>query len=325
MELILASQSKMRRHILECSNIVVTTVPTNIDEQSITKSLIFENVPFRDIPDTLAEYKAKKISAKNPEKWVLGCDQVLVFQSKIYGKPASKKDLLERLQLLQGRQHRLITANVIFKDAKPLWRHVAVTDLTMHSLDSTEIHDYVDSAWPSISDSCGGYYFEKTPHLFSTVRGNWFDILGLSIGPILSFLNQASEKTPLKVPPIVAVLGHPISHSKSPRIHRYWLNKNRLNGDYIAIDIPPKNFSNTVKVLASVGVSGFNVTIPYKESALALADKVSPTADKIGSANTLTVTKNCHIYADNTDAYGFMENLRASSVNWDPGSGPALV
>ena len=83
MELILASQSKMRRHILECSNIVVTTVPANIDEESITKSLIFENVSFRDIPDTLAEYKAKKISAKNPEKWVLGCDQVLVFQSKI--------------------------------------------------------------------------------------------------------------------------------------------------------------------------------------------------------------------------------------------------
>ena len=325
MELILASQSKMRCHILECSNIVVTTVPANIDEESITKSLIFENVSFRDIPDTLAEYKAKKISAKNPEKWVLGCDQVLVFQSKIYGKPASKKDLLERLQLLQGRQHRLITANVIFKDAKPLWRHVAVTDLTMHSLDSTEIHDYVDSAWPSISDSCGGYYFEKTPHLFSTVRGNWFDILGLSIGPILSFLNQASEKTPLKVPPIVAVLGHPISHSKSPRIHRYWLNKNRLNGDYIAIDIPPKNFSNTVKMLASVGVSGFNVTVPYKESALALADTVSQKAGKIGSANTLTVTKNCHIYADNTDAYGFMENLRALSPNWDPKSGPALV
>jgi predicted house-cleaning NTP pyrophosphatase (Maf/HAM1 superfamily) len=84
----------------------------------------------------------------------------------------------------------------------------------MHSFDNTEIQNYVDKAWPSISDSCGGYYFEKTPHLFSAVRGNWFDILGLSIRPMLSFLNQTSERKALTVPPIVAVLGHPISHSK---------------------------------------------------------------------------------------------------------------
>ena len=325
MNLILASQSKMRRHILECSNIAVTIVSPNIDEESITKSLISENASLRDIPDTLAEYKAKKISIKNPGRSVLGCDQVLVFKNQIYGKPASRKDLIERLRLLQGQNHRLITANVIYKDTKPIWRHVAITHMTMHSFNNTEIQDYVDRAWPSISDSCGGYYFEKTPHLFSAVRGNWFDILGLSIGPVLGFLNQTSEKKPLTVPPIVAVLGHPISHSKSPQMHRYWLNKSKLNGDYIAIDVPPKHFSNTIKVLASVGLSGFNVTIPHKEAALTLADKVSTTADKIGSANTLTVAKNCDIYADNTDAYGFMENLRASSLNWDARSGPALI
>ena len=141
MDLILASQSKMRRHILECSNIDVTTVSPNIDEESITKSLISENASLRDIPDTLAEYKAKKISIKNQGRSVLGCDQVLVFKNQIYGKPASRKDLIERLWLLQGQNHRLITANVIYKDTKPIWRHVAITHMTMHSFKITEIQE----------------------------------------------------------------------------------------------------------------------------------------------------------------------------------------
>jgi shikimate dehydrogenase len=188
-----------------------------------------------------------------------------------------------------------------------------------------EVAEYAKDAWPVVQQSAGGYYFEKTPHLFSEVRGNWFDIMGLSIAPIAKFLNQYNIGARFEAPKIAAVLGHPIAQSKSPRIHGHWLKTNKISGDYIAIDIPPSRFLQTIKLLAGTGLSGFNVTLPYKESALALADDKTERAKKIGAANTLIVGKDGHIKSDNTDGYGFIANLKKSSKNWTPQAGPALV
>jgi len=108
-------------------------------------------------------------------------------------------------------------------------------------------------------------------------------------------------------------------------MHGHWLKKNQISGDYIAIDIPPSRFESTVRMLFDVGFSGFNVTIPHKEKALALADDISPEAQRIGAANTLIKKDNGKIRGDNTDGYGFMTNLISQSDTWQPGAGPSLV
>ncbi|WP_347853647.1 shikimate dehydrogenase, partial [Planktomarina sp.] len=96
-------------------------------------------------------------------------------------------------------------------------------------------------------------------------------------------------------------------------------------GDYFAIDIPPARFSETVRMLFDLGFSGFNVTIPHKEKALAFADDATPRAQRIGASNTLIRKDNGNINADNTDGYGFMTNLTSQSTTWQPSAGPSLV
>ena len=97
-------------------------------------------------------------------------------------------------------------------------------------------------------------------------------------------------------PLLAAVLGDPISHSKSPRMHNYWLKQNKLNGYYIPIKVELEDFEETIRALVCMGFSGVNVTIPHKLSALKIADESSRAAQYIGAANTLTFTKENKIY-----------------------------
>ena len=126
-------------------------------------------------------------------------------------------------------------------------------------------------------------------------------------------------------PFLAAVLGNPISHSKSPRMHNYWLNKNQINCYYIPIKVQLDDFEKTISTLINLGYSGVNVTIPHKLSALEIADESSETAQSIGAANTLIFTKEKKIYADNTDAYGFIRNIKSKFPNWDPKKGASVV
>ena len=126
-------------------------------------------------------------------------------------------------------------------------------------------------------------------------------------------------------PRLAAVLGNPISHSKSPRMHNYWLKQNKLNGYYIPIKVELADFEQTIRTLMKMGFSGVNVTIPHKLLALKIADESSGTAQYIGAANTLTFTKENKIYADNTDAYGFINNIKSKYPNWNPKKGMSVV
>ena len=125
--------------------------------------------------------------------------------------------------------------------------------------------------------------------------------------------------------PLVAVIGHPISHSKSPRLHGNWLKKLGLAGYYIPVDVEPADFAHVLKMMPKMGFVGANVTIPHKHLALTHADHVSDRAALIGAANTLSFSEDGKIYADNTDGYGFIENIKDHQPNWNAASGPALV
>jgi shikimate dehydrogenase len=125
--------------------------------------------------------------------------------------------------------------------------------------------------------------------------------------------------------PLAGVIGSPIAHSKSPKLHSYWLNRYGLSGYYVPMDIAADSLEETLRALPKAGFVGLNVTIPHKERVLAIADLVTDRAALMGAANTLIFRKDGKIHADNTDGYGFIENLRQGAPAWDPTSGPAAV
>ncbi len=125
--------------------------------------------------------------------------------------------------------------------------------------------------------------------------------------------------------PLAGVIGSPIAHSKSPQLHGYWLKKYGISGHYIPMDVSADNLADTIRMLPKIGFVGVNITIPHKERVLEIADIVTDRATLIGAANTLIFRKDGKIHADNTDGYGFIENLRQNAPNWAPQSGPAIV
>lgn len=125
--------------------------------------------------------------------------------------------------------------------------------------------------------------------------------------------------------PLAGVIGHPIGHSKSPRMHGYWLARYRIPGHYVHLDVAPEDLPEVLRALPKAGFVGANVSIPHKQAVLALADEVTERAARIGSANTLTFRPGGGFHADSTDGLGFIENLRQSCPDWDAAAGPAAV
>ncbi|UWR22467.1 shikimate dehydrogenase [Sulfitobacter sp. S190] len=125
--------------------------------------------------------------------------------------------------------------------------------------------------------------------------------------------------------PLAGVIGSPIAHSKSPQLHRHWLKTYGISGHYIPMDIAGDDLERVLRTMPAMGFVGCNVTIPHKEAVMEIADLVTDRAILIGAANTLIFRKDGMIHADNTDGYGFLENLKAGAPMWDPRSGPAAV
>lgn len=125
--------------------------------------------------------------------------------------------------------------------------------------------------------------------------------------------------------PLAGVVGWPIAHSRSPRLHRFWLERHGIEGDYVPLGVEPRDLETAFAALPLLGFRGINVTLPHKEAALRLATRTSDRAALIGAANTLTFREDGSIYADNTDGYGFLENLRQGAPGWKGSEGPALV
>jgi shikimate dehydrogenase len=121
------------------------------------------------------------------------------------------------------------------------------------------------------------------------------------------------------------VIGWPISHSLSPRLHGFWLKQYGINGTYELIAVEPKNFDQKLKTLMEAGFAGVNVTVPHKEAALRVVDKVDDHASRIGAINTIVFDKKGRMLGRNTDGFGFIENLKAKSADWNPQNGPVVV
>ena len=121
---------------------------------------------------------------------------------------------------------------------------------------------------------------------------------------------------------LAGVFGWPVAHSRSPRLHGFWLQRHAIDGAYVPLAAPPERFAEAVRGLAAAGFAGANVTVPHKEAAFALCDEVDASARRAGAVNTL-VFRDGRILGSNTDGFGFIANLRDHAV--DPAAGPALL
>ena len=124
---------------------------------------------------------------------------------------------------------------------------------------------------------------------------------------------------------LAGVIGDPILHSKSPLLHRFWLNQNNINGHYIPLKVSKIDLELVLKTLPKMGFSGVNVTVPHKESVLKIANEITQSASQIGSANTLTFLPCGGFKADNTDGYGFLKNLEENEPTWDSSNAKVLI
>jgi shikimate dehydrogenase len=121
---------------------------------------------------------------------------------------------------------------------------------------------------------------------------------------------------------VAGIAGWPVTYSRSPRLHGFWLKRYGIDGTYVPLPIQPGAFATAIRGLLAAGFAGANVTIPHKLAAFEICDTIDDTARRAGAVNTL-VFGNGTIAGSNTDGYGFIANLRAHGT--DPAAGPALL
>ena len=123
---------------------------------------------------------------------------------------------------------------------------------------------------------------------------------------------------------IAGVMGWPVTHSRSPRLHNHWLARHGIDGAYVPLAVRPEHLEAAVRGLPALGFVGANLTIPHKEAVLPFLDDIDPAAARMGAVNTIVITDG-RLSGRNTDGFGFIENLKAGAPSWRAESGPAVV
>lgn len=187
--LVLASASTVRRSLLVEAGVSVTTDIARIDEQNIKAALNAEGVAPRDVADALAEAKARRVSSRQPGALVLGADQVLVLENRIFDKPEDLACAREQLLELRGKTHQLLSAAVLMRDGEVTFRHVSQARLKVRDFSDEFLDDYLMREGEEILACVGGYKLEgRGGQLFDRIDGDYFTVLGLPLLEILAHL-----------------------------------------------------------------------------------------------------------------------------------------
>ncbi len=188
--LVLASQSRARRMLLENAGLACEAVPADIDERALQQDAGLV-APY-EIALHLAVAKAQAVSALKPGAYVVGADQTLALGERMFNKPAGRQQAMQQLLALAGRTHALHSAIAVVRNGEVLFSHVAVAWMTMRALTEAEIAAYVDAAGDVVRSSVGAYQLEGLGvHLFDRIDGDHFTILGLPLLPLLAYFREA--------------------------------------------------------------------------------------------------------------------------------------
>ena len=186
-KVILASNSSIRKKILEDSGISFEVIPSEVEEEELKQSLSSDN--FKDYCLALAKAKALDVSNKKKNAYVIGSDQICCYREEIFSKPLTKENCFKTLSKLSGNTHYQNCGISICRGGKEVWSHYAQAALTMKSLSDSEIKDYIEKDEPLMA--CGAYRFESLgKNLFLSTEGDETTIQGLTLNPILNFLTS---------------------------------------------------------------------------------------------------------------------------------------
>ena len=185
--LILASQSRVRQLLLANAGLSFETIAPAIDERAVQRSSGFSTAG--EIAACLADEKARQVSLRLPGRYVIGADQILECDGRLFNKPVGRAGAVEHLRALSGRTHALHAAVSVVRDGRSLFEDVSVARMTMRELSVDRINAYLDATGDAASSSVGAYQLESLGiHLFSRIEGDHFTILGLPMLPLLAFL-----------------------------------------------------------------------------------------------------------------------------------------
>jgi len=191
LKIILASQSKVRKKILDEYNILNDVRPSNVDEDVVKSSLLKEKASPEIISKNLAELKANKVSGKYNDNLVLGADSVIDLNGELISKPNNREEALEILRKLNGKKHYLISSVCISKNGSMVWNHTDKATLTMKKMNENELKNYLAKISDEVLYAYNVYQIEgEGRNLFSSINGNENTIMGLPVEKIKKYLDS---------------------------------------------------------------------------------------------------------------------------------------
>lgn len=191
--LILASGSPFRKQLMEAAGLTFDAESARIDEREIEAPLVKAGASPEQVAGALAKAKALDVAGRNPQTLVIGSDQVMSMDDRLFHKCTSVDMAREQLRSMRGRTHRLSSAISIAQDGEEIWNHVAVADMTFRNFSDSYLDIYIKEAGPKVLLTVGAYSYEGLgQQLFEKVEGDFFTIIGLPMLPLLAALRDLS-------------------------------------------------------------------------------------------------------------------------------------